>query len=156
MSQTDQIPSENQPTAKGIDRRTVIRNAGAVSVGVVGVATLAACGGGETTPAAPTTTTAGAPAGGSIKVADIPVGGGKVFAAEKVVVTQPKAGEFKAFSATCTHKGCTVKAVANGTIDCACHGSKFDMTTGAVTAGPAKAPLPGKTATVSGDSITIA
>jgi Rieske Fe-S protein len=71
------------------------------------------------------------------------------------VVTQPKAGEFKAFSAICTHKGCTVAKVANGTIDCPCHGSKYDMATGAVTAGPAPAPLPPKTATVTGGSITI-
>jgi Rieske Fe-S protein len=90
-----------------------------------------------------------------IKVADIPVGGGKVFDATKIVVTQPKAGEFKAFSAICTHKGCTVSKVENGTIDCPCHGSKYDMATGAVTAGPAPAPLPPKTATASGGSITV-
>ena len=73
----------------------------------------------------------------AIKVADIPVGGGKVFDAAKVVVTQPKAGEFKAFSAICTHKGCTVASVANGTINCPCHGSMYDMATGQVTGGPA-------------------
>lgn len=158
MSQPDQILSDNQTVVKGVDRRTVIRNVGVVGAGVVGVATLAACGGSSdsATPAAPATSAAGdAPAGGAIKVADIPVGGGKVFEAEKVVVTQPTAGEFKAFSAVCTHKGCNVKTVANGQIDCPCHGSKFDMTTGAVTAGPATSPLASKTATVNGDSVTI-
>jgi len=90
-----------------------------------------------------------------IKAADIPVGGGKVFDATKVVVTQPKAGEFKAFSAICTHKGCTVAGVANGTISCPCHGSTYDAATGQVTGGPAPAPLPPKTVTVNGGSLTI-
>jgi Rieske Fe-S protein len=157
MNQPDQVPSQQQSAVKGIDRRTVIRNAGVVGVGVVGAATLVACGGSDKETPSTLTTTAGADAapGGVIKVAEIPVGGGKVFATDKVVVTQPKAGEFKAFSAVCTHKGCTVKSVENGTINCPCHGSKFDMATGAVTAGPAKAPLPGKTATVSGDAVAI-
>ena len=76
--------------------------------------------------------------------ADIPVGGGKVFTAEKVVVTQPTAGEFKAFSAVCTHVGCLCNAVANGTINCPCHGSEFKITNGAVVTGPAPSPLPAK------------
>jgi len=160
MSQSDQIPTVDQPAAAGIDRRTVLRSAGVVGAGAAGAATLAACGGGGDT-TAPITASASrpaastSPAAGAIKVADIPVGGGKVFDVQKIVVTQPKAGEFKAFSAICTHKGCTVAKVENGTIDCPCHGSKFDMATGAVTAGPAPAPLPSKNATASGGSITI-
>jgi Rieske Fe-S protein len=147
------------PVSQSIDRRTVIRSAGVVGVGAVGAATLAACGGSSDTatptqPAGSAAGSAGSAAGG-IKTADIPVGGGTVFDATKIVVTQPKAGEFKAFSAVCTHKGCTVAKVENGTIDCPCHGSKYDMTTGAVKNGPATAPLPAKTATVSGGSITI-
>ena len=149
-------------TAGGIDRRTVIRTAGVVGVGAVGAATLAACGSSDTsTPAskpasgAASSAAGAAAAAGAIKVADIPVGGGKVYDVEKVVVTQPKAGEFKAFSAICTHKGCTVAKVENGTIDCACHGSKYDMTTGAVTAGPAPAPLPVKAVKDSGGTITV-
>lgn len=158
MSQPDQTPSTDQASARGVDRRVVIRSAGVVGVGVVGAVALAACGGDSDTATsagkAATTSPAGA-AAGTIKSADIPVGGGKVFEAEKVVVTQPKAGEFKAFSAICTHKGCTVKKVESGTIDCPCHGSKFDMATGAVTAGPAPSPLPSKKVTVSGGSITL-
>lgn len=161
--QADGTQTENIRTSgiltKGIDRRTAIRGAGVAGAGAVGAVTLAACGGSSVTmtPASKPATGAGgaAPAGGAIKVADIPVGGGKVFATEKVVVTQPKAGEFRAFSAVCTHKGCTVDKVADGTINCPCHGSKFDLTTGAVKDGPAPAPLPPKTATVSGDSITV-
>lgn len=71
------------------------------------------------------------------------------------MVTQPTAGEFKAFSAICTHKGRPVSTVAKGTIDCSRHGSKFDAATGKVTVGPAKTPPPSKTVTVSGDSITV-
>ena len=86
----------------------------------------------------------------------IPVGGGTVFADKDVVVTQPTAGEFKAFSATCTHQGCKVKSVADGVIVCPCHGSKFAIADGAVTAGPAKSPLPEKSVSVEGDSIVLA
>ncbi|OSP24608.1 Rieske (2Fe-2S) protein, partial [Streptomyces sp. 13-12-16] len=88
--------------------------------------------------------------------ADIPEGGGKVFADRKVVVTQPTAGEFKAFSATCTHQGCAVKSIADGVINCPCHNSNFSITDGSVQSGPATKPLPAVEITVSGDSITLA
>jgi len=89
------------------------------------------------------------------KTADIPVGGGKIFPDPKVVVTQPEAGEFKAFSAVCTHQGCTVSKVAEGTIDCACHGSKYRIADASVAAGPATKPLPPKQITVAGDTILL-
>ncbi len=56
-------------------------------------------------------TGAGSGGGGKVlaKTGDIPEGGGKVFADQGVVVTQPASGEFKAFSAMCTHQGCAVK-----------------------------------------------
>ncbi|MER6997344.1 Rieske (2Fe-2S) protein [Streptomyces sp. NPDC000410] len=87
---------------------------------------------------------------------EVPEGGGKVFKTQKVVVTQPTAGDFKAFTAICTHQGCTLNKVENGTIDCPCHGSKFSITDGSVTAGPAKQPLAAKKITVSGDKIVLA
>ncbi|MEU6948387.1 Rieske (2Fe-2S) protein [Streptomyces sp. NPDC046316] len=87
---------------------------------------------------------------------DVPVGGGTIFKEEKVVVTQPTADDFKAFSAICTHQGCIVAKVENGTIDCACHGSKFRITDGSVVNGPATRPLPAEEITVSGDSISLA
>ncbi len=67
----------------------------------------------------------------------IPVGSGMIFTGPQVVVTQPTAGEFKAFSAVCTHMGCIVNQISNGTIDCPCHGSQYSITTGDVVAGPA-------------------
>jgi Rieske Fe-S protein len=75
---------------------------------------------------------------------DIPVGGGAIYTAAKVVVTQPASGQYKAFSAVCTHVGCIVNKVTNGTIDCPCHGSEFKITNGAVVTGPAPSPLPAK------------
>ncbi|WP_189787610.1 Rieske (2Fe-2S) protein [Streptomyces capitiformicae] len=88
--------------------------------------------------------------------ADIPVGGGTIFKDRKVVVTQPEEGDFKAFSAVCTHRGCIVSSVSDDTINCACHGSKFSITDGAVENGPATAPLPAEQITVSGNSIRLA
>ncbi|MFG2696019.1 Rieske (2Fe-2S) protein [Kitasatospora sp. NPDC051984] len=73
---------------------------------------------------------------------DVPVGGGKVYREQAVVVTQPAAGEYKAFSAKCTHAGCLVNGVAKEQIQCLCHGSRFAITDGAVLDGPAPKPLP--------------
>jgi Rieske Fe-S protein len=75
---------------------------------------------------------------------DIPVGGGAIYTAAKVVVTHPASGQYKAFSAVCTHVGCLVNKVTSGTIDCPCHGSEFTITDGAVVAGPAPSPLPAR------------
>ncbi|GIM62766.1 Rieske (2Fe-2S) protein [Planomonospora venezuelensis] len=98
----------------------------------------------------------GAAADALAKTADIPEGGGKVFKAQKVVVTQPKAGEFKCFSSVCTHQGCDVSDVDGGTINCPCHGSKFNIADGSVANGPADKPLEEKTIKVDGESITLA
>ncbi|MGW2226249.1 Rieske (2Fe-2S) protein [Streptomyces formicae] len=96
------------------------------------------------------------PAGPELaKTSDIPVGGGKVFKDEKVVVTQPERGDFRAFSAVCTHQGCTVSEVAGGTINCPCHGSKYRVADASVAGGPAPRPLPPQKITVSGNSITL-
>jgi len=75
---------------------------------------------------------------------EIPVGGGKIFATAKIVVTQPVRGQYNGFSAVCTHVGCVLSEVADGTIDCPCHGSEFKITNGAVVTGPAPRPLPKK------------
>lgn len=89
------------------------------------------------------------------KTSDIPVGGGKVLKDKKIVVTQPEEGDFKAFSAVCTHSGCVVSEVSDGTINCACHGSKYRVADASVEGGPAPRPLPPQNITVTGKSITL-
>jgi Rieske Fe-S protein len=90
------------------------------------------------------------------KTSDIPVGGGKVFPAVPVVVTQPTAGQFKCFTAVCTHEGCTVGDVKGGTINCPCHGSRFKINDGSVAQGPAVNPLAARQISVAADgNITL-
>ena len=148
-------------------------------VGLVGIASaITACGAGTssssaagnaattqaatgTTPAAPASSAAAGGASSSsatnalAATSKIPVGSGMIFPEPQVVVTQPTAGEFKAFSAVCTHMGCIVNQISNQTIDCPCHGSQYSITTGAVVAGPAPRPLPAKQIKVSGGSIFL-
>ena len=87
---------------------------------------------------------------------DVPVGGGKILADKKIVITQPRAGSFEAFSAVCTHQGCTVSSVSGGTINCPCHGSKFSITNGSVVTGPAASALAPVSIKVQGTSIVQA
>ncbi|WP_433663493.1 ubiquinol-cytochrome c reductase iron-sulfur subunit [Nocardia sp. CA-128927] len=140
-------------------RSMVAASAGAV----VAAAALSACttyGKENATPApnpatnpAPNGTPAGPdqPAGNALaKTADVPVGGGVIVG--DTVVTQPSAGTFVGLSSTCTHAGCTVASVSNGTINCPCHGSKYRLD-GSVANGPASKPLAAKTVRVVGDSV---
>jgi Rieske Fe-S protein len=85
--------------------------------------------------------------------ADVPVGNGVIVADQGVVITQPEEGEFRAFSSTCTHEGCTVGAVTDGLIRCPCHGSRFHVNDGSVENGPAASPLPEVQIRVDGDRI---
>ena len=145
-------------------------------VGLVGLASaITACGAGTsstqaagnaaTTPAAAGSTTASSAAAGGASssagakalaaTSQIPVGSGMIFPGPQVVVTQPTAGEFKAFSAICTHMGCIVNQISDGTIDCPCHGSQYSITTGDVVTGPAPRPLPAKQIKVSGGSVFL-
>ncbi|GAB2939501.1 Rieske (2Fe-2S) protein [Streptomyces sp. NPDC006863] len=140
-----------------LGRRRVIAAAGAAGA----AAALTACGGSDDAKGSGTVEqpgSGGEEQGGAVlaATADIPEGGGVVFAQQKVVVTQPKPGEFKAFSSTCTHQGCAVKDVSAGTITCPCHNSTFDAATGSPTGGPATQPLPAREITVEGDSIRLA
>lgn len=136
-------------TTDGITRRQTLTGAAAL-----GVATplLAACGGGDGG-----TATEAPPSGKEIGPAsEVPVGGGKIFAEPRVVVTQPAEGEFEAFSAVCTHQGCLVSRVEPDTIDCLCHGSKFSTKDGSVVNGPATSPLSPVKVTVEGGTIRTA
>ncbi|WP_306323232.1 MULTISPECIES: Rieske (2Fe-2S) protein [unclassified Streptomyces] len=151
-------------------RRTVVSAVGAAGI----AAALTACGGSDEDTSQPAgNASSGSESSGSessgnassgsgdkgkeiAKTSDIPEGGGKVLADAGMVVTQPKPGEFKAFTNVCTHQGCKVNKVAGGSIDCPCHGSKFSIEDGSVSHPPATKPLEEKQIKVSGDSITLA
>jgi Rieske Fe-S protein len=159
-SMTPTHPSDADPAAP-LSRRAVVAGVG----GVAAAGLLTACGASPApapAPAAPAPAPSAAPSaatsGGATLAAasSIPVGGGAVFADKDVVVTQPTAGEYKAFSATCTHQGCTVKSVTDGVIVCPCHGSKFAIADGSVASGPATSPLPEKSVSVEGGSVVLA
>ncbi len=160
-------------TTDKISRRTL----GGLAAAGVGVPLLAACSGddpdtatdtgasGSSTPsassssAAPPSDGAGssaAPAGEPLaSTSDIEVGGGSIFADQEVVVTQPAEGEFRCFTAICSHQGCVVSSVSDGTINCDCHGSKYDIDTGDVVEGPATFALGEEEIAVSGDQISL-
>lgn len=122
-----------------------------LGVGLAGLAgTLAACGGSGKR------SDGGGNGGALARTSDIPVGGGKVFKDRKVVVTQPTQGRFEAFSAVCTHRGCLVDKVADGTIDCPCHGSRYRISDASVVAGPAPKPLARKKIEVRNGEIELA
>ncbi|MEU6251986.1 Rieske (2Fe-2S) protein [Streptomyces sp. NPDC047043] len=159
-----------QPTGAPA-RRTVVTAVGAAGLAVA----LTACGSSDDSSSGSSSDTqAGADASGGdsgasssassgsgggtalAKTADIPEGGGKIFKDQGVVVTQPKAGTYKAFSSKCTHQGCAVSEISNGVIVCPCHKSEFSVEDGSVKKGPATQALPAEQITVSGDSITLA
>lgn len=134
----------------GITRRKTLTGAAAVGVAVP---LLAACGGDDGGDTATEPPAAGEELGST---SEVPVGGGKVFGDQKIVVTQPTDGDFKAFSAVCTHQRCLVSQIADGTIDCLCHGSKFSDQDGSVVNGPATSGLSAVTIKVDGDTISTA
>jgi Rieske Fe-S protein len=140
------------------DRRHALTLAATVGLSP---AVLAACGGDDTPTDAPdelldTGHTPDAPDPGPLTgTAEIAVGGGKIFPDQQVVVTQPTEGEFKCFTAVCTHQGCIVSSVSDGNINCECHGSAFSISDGSVVTGPATAPLGEQSITVDGDAISL-
>jgi nitrite reductase/ring-hydroxylating ferredoxin subunit len=144
---------EHTPNSTGdASRRALI--GGFVGAGI-GVPLLAACGSDDSGSGGSNSSGSTTSQGAIAKTSEVPVGGGKIFTSEKVVVTQPTEGDFKAFSAICTHQQCVVTEIKGDDIDCACHGSKFSIKDGSVVSGPANKPLQAFKATVSGEEITV-
>jgi Rieske Fe-S protein len=140
-----------------INRRRALAGSAALAVGVP---VLAACGSDDSTadPGTGTETGTGGSEGSGggetlASAADVPVGGCFVVSGAKVVVTQPTEGDFKAFTAVCTHQGCLVETSTEGDIPCPCHSSKFSLEDGSPVSGPATAALAAVEITVNGDSI---
>ena len=169
------MTQQSQP-ASDTTRRALLVRSGLAGIGLAGLAaTVTACGGGSgssttsmgssgsgSSGATGGSPSAAASSGGSSgggtalgPASDVPVGGGKVFTSAQVVVTQPSAGEYKAFTAVCTHALCFVDQVANGTIDCPCHGSRFSARDGSVVTGPASSPLASKSISVAAGRISL-
>lgn len=161
------MTSESVQPVSSPSRRTVVAAVGAAGLAVA----LTACGsdddasgssteqgaaGGGASTEASSGSTAGAGGAALAKTADIPEGGGKVFSDEKVVVSQPTAGDYKAFSTICTHQQCPMTDLQGDTLTCACHKSQFSVLDGSVKKGPATQPLAAKEISVAGDSITLA
>ncbi|MEJ7794650.1 MAG: Rieske (2Fe-2S) protein [Nocardioides sp.] len=141
-------------TIDGIGRRHALT--GAAGLGLA-LPVLAACGGGDDpAPGTDAEETSGGAGGTALgPTSDVPVGGGTIFADEKVVVVQPTEGDFKAFTAVCTHLGCLVGQVEDEEIQCPCHGSAFSIADGSVLGGPAPSPLSEVGISVEGDEITL-
>ncbi|MFC8451205.1 Rieske (2Fe-2S) protein [Kitasatospora sp. NPDC057223] len=142
------------PVSPATTRRTLLCGAAAV---LAGGGTLAVSGCGSSSSSS--SSSGSDAAAGPVEVgpaSEVPVGGGKVYREQKIVVTQPTAGQYKAFSAKCTHAGCIVDQVKDSHIQCPCHGSRFDITDGAVQpGGPAPTPLPAYTVVVEGGNLKV-
>jgi nitrite reductase/ring-hydroxylating ferredoxin subunit len=125
-------------------------------VAAAGTLALAACSVDAETPSAATSSPA---VTGQVLLglaSEVPLGGGTKFKVDStltVLVTQTKAGNYKAFSATCTHAGCIVSGVENNEIACGCHGAKFDPESGMAIAGPARSALGKISLEIRGDEI---
>jgi nitrite reductase/ring-hydroxylating ferredoxin subunit len=151
MTERDERPTDRP--AGAISRRGLLRG---TAVGGVALPLLAACGGGESASGSGGASSSGGAGGAAtVPAADVPVGGGTILADQKLVVTQPSKGQFKAFSAICTHQKCPVSSVQDQQIVCTCHGSRFSITDGSPVSGPATSPLAPRTATVEGDQISV-
>lgn len=136
-------------TAPVVSRRIVFSGLGAVGV----AAALAGCAGSDGDGGSDPEVAAGAELA---RTSEVPVGGGIVLTAEKIVLTQPVEGTFRAFTAVCTHQMLTVTSVEDGKILCANHGSSYSADTGDVEGGPAPSGLATVEIDVQGDRILAA
>ena len=141
----------NQPV---VNRRNVLAGSGIVAAAVV----VSACAPGSDVANTDNIqgTTVGASGTVLAAVADVPVSGGVVISDPPIVVTQPKNGEIKGFTAICPHAGCLVSTVENDEIICPCHGSRFSSVDGSVIQGPAEQGLAAAAVSVKGANVVLA
>ena len=167
------------PADHYLTRRTVLCASGAGAAGLCAFV-LTGCNSGSTSSATtvvpsstasatgPNSTSSGAatsvgaatsasPGGGGqeiAKLSDIPVGGSMsaTLDGKPIILAQPSAGKIVAFTAICTHQGCTVNP-DGAVLRCPCHASTYDAFTGKNTGGPAQFPLAAIPVTVSGGAV---
>ena len=147
-------------TAHPLSRRRALGAAAGVGVALP---TLAACAGDDTvtasdtagTPDSPDTPSAPVEGAALTAMGDVPIGGGVILDESEIVVTQPTEGDFRGFSAVCTHQGCIVREVTE-TIDCFCHGAKYSLESGEPVSGPANVALAPRDLRIEGDDILLA
>ena len=66
-------------------------------------------------------------------------------------------GHLYAFDDTCTHRGCSLATgkLEGTTVTCPCHGSQFDVTSGAVLRGPATLPVRSRSVRIAGEDLVV-
>jgi len=87
---------------------------------------------------------------------DVAAGQMRVFDMEGTKVNVASAGgKLYAFDDTCTHSGCSLArgSLDGTTVTCGCHGSQFDVTSGAVIRGPARRPVRSRSVKVEGENL---
>ena len=87
---------------------------------------------------------------------DLRPGQMRVFDVAGTKVNVASAGNhLYAFDDTCTHMGCSLAKghLAGTVVTCACHGSQFDVTSGAVLRGPAERPVRSRGVHAEGDDL---
>lgn len=153
--------SSDTDAAQGLARRSFLGCA--LAFGVAGPILAACSSGGDTEGGTSGGGDGGSGSGDELKAgttlvatADVPVGGGVALTDVKIVVTQPTEGEFKAFSAICTHQGSTIDKVEDGDMICPLHGSRFSIKDGSVDNGPATSPVKEISIKVEGDQVVLA
>ena len=170
MTQTPTQPAATEAAASRDfcpSRRAVLRTLASVGVATISAGVLVACGSdstqdfesgpvGEPAPDGAATGTTGT-VSGAVPASEVPVGSARVVDAggQPVVVAQPAAGEYVAFSAVCTHQGTTVGVEEGLTLRCPNHGSGFNAADGSVVNGPAEQPLPSVPVTLEGDQLVL-
>lgn len=82
---------------------------------------------------------------------EVPVGSAVIL--DRVIIAQPTAGEFVAYSAVCPHQQSKITVVKGDTVRCTKHGSEFSIADGSVLKGPAVNPLEPVQLSDAGDTV---
>lgn len=90
----------------------------------------------------------------SVTATDVPVGSAVIEG--DVIIAQPTAGEYKAYSSVCPHQGYPITQVSGDTVRCTRHGSTFSIADGSVIDGPSRDGLRQRQITLEGETFNVA